>query len=213
MAREAPAETPPADRVPEFLDAAQFGQLVGIGIGRVQTVRDLCARNLVPGASKPGGQWRIHFPTFYEALAGPGVAVGRIVTARQLAGMLGISSRVLRRGSAPPGTAGKFPGLQVGKTWLYALPAVQAQVPWSLDRLAAGQPPAAGPLPAPGPSSPGTASQPGPPAAVFLAPQVLDYPGGAAPQPAVTHGRARGTGRLAGRRQAPPASGTSPAPR
>jgi hypothetical protein len=32
---------------------------------------------------------------------------------------------------AAPGTPGKLPGLQVGKTWLHAMPAVHAQVGWS----------------------------------------------------------------------------------
>src|SRR5271157_6032096 len=122
MARSAPAATPPDGRGADLLTAEQFGER--IGIRRVHTIRSLCREGQVPGASKVGHDWRIHFPTFYAALAGPGIPVGRIVNSGQLARMLVVSSKVLRRGSAPPGTPGKFPGLQVGKTWLYALPAV-----------------------------------------------------------------------------------------
>jgi hypothetical protein len=114
---------------PDTLTAEEFGARVGMR--RVRTVTDLCAAGLVPGASKIGHEWRVHWPTFYAAVAGPGVPDGDVVNSAELARRLRVSDRVVRRASAAPGTPGKLPGLQVGKTWLYALPAVHAQVGWS----------------------------------------------------------------------------------
>ena len=115
-----------------LLTAEEFGGRVQIG--RVQTVRTLCAEGRVPGARKIGPGWRIHWPTFYEALAGPGVPEGEIVTSGQLARHLRVPERVVRRSSAAPGTPSKLPGLQLGKTWRYAMPAVHApRVGWSQD--------------------------------------------------------------------------------
>jgi|SRR5579859_7979791 len=170
MARTPVAPGSPSGRGADFLTAEEFGSRVHIG--RVHTVRSLCAGGLVPGASKIGREWRIHWPTFYAALAGPGVPDGEVVTSAELARRLRVSSRVVRRASAAPGTPGKLPGLQLGKTWLYALPAVHAQVGWSLDGgqdAAVPGPPAASPAPA----------QPAPPATPQPA-LSLEYPAPAA---------------------------------
>jgi hypothetical protein len=211
MARRDPAAIAPGDRGAGMLGSAEFGAI--LGIGRVHTVRSLCARGLVPGAGKVGKDWRIDFPVFYEALAGPGVPVGRIVTSAWLARRLRASSWTIRRSSAPPGTPDKIPGLQVGKTWYYAVPAVQARYPeWPLDDPGVpGSPAAAGQRTASGPGSPGPAHQPGPPPAVFRAPAALDYPAGAAAQPAASRTPARSGGPAA--RRPRPGPGRSPAPR
>jgi hypothetical protein len=136
--RAAALRRPGAPASADTLTAEEFGRRVQIG--RVQTARGLCAAGLVPGARKVGrpdgrGQeWEIHWPTFYEALAGPGVAEGEIVTSRQLARYLRVPERNVRRASAAPGTPNRLPGLQLGKAWRYAMPAVQApQVGWSQD--------------------------------------------------------------------------------
>ena len=199
MARRAPAAISPRGAGADMLSSAEFGEK--LGIGRVHTVRSLCAMGLVPGADKVGKDWRIHFPTFYEALAGPGIPVGRIVTSAWLARLLRVSGWTVRRSSAPPGTPGKIPGLQLGKTWYYAVPAVQARYPeWPLD----------------GPGAPGP---PGPPAAKFLAPSALlgpsalDYPAGpGGPQPAAGR-RARGGGPQPSVRRPRPGPSRGPAPR
>lgn len=176
------AATPPRGYGADLVDSARFGEMVGIG--RVHTIRSLCRDDLVPGASKIGHEWKIHFATFYAALAGPGVPVGRVVKSRELARLLGpdISDRVVRRASAPPGTAGKLPGLRLGKVWLYAVPAVQLVVGWPL-------------------ADPGSTAA-GPPGVVFL-PPALDYPGGTAPQSPVAPGRARASRPAASRTTRP----------
>jgi hypothetical protein len=151
--------------------AEEFGRRVQFG--RVQTVRTLCAEGRIPGAKKAGSSWEIHWPTFYEALAGPGVPEGEIVTSGQLARYLGVPDRAVRRASAAPGTPGKWPGLQLGKGWRYAMPAVQArEIGWSQPEgqdAAMPGPPAAGQPPAPVPP------------AVFRSAQELEYPAGPAP--------------------------------
>jgi hypothetical protein len=156
MARTPVAPGTPSGRGADTLTAEEFGKRVHIS--RVETVRRLCAAGLVPGASKIGREWRIHWPTFYAALAGPGVPVGEVVTSAELARRLRVDSRVVRRASAAPGTPGKLPGLQLGKKWLYALPAVHAQVGWSLDSgpdATVPGPPTASPAPVL-PASPAT---------------------------------------------------------
>ena len=204
MARSAPAATPPGGRNKGWVDSAEFGELVGIG--RVHTVRNLCRLGLVPGGAKVGHDWRIHFPTFYAALAGPGVPVGRIIGSRELAGMLEASDRVVRRASAPPGTPDKIPGLQLGKIWRYAVPAVEAYLGIPLDDLERipARPPAA--------VSAAAGNQPAAPGVVFQAPPSLDYPGGTAAQAPVTPGPARARA-AARRRRIQPAPGKSRAPR
>ena len=104
----------------DILTAEEFA--VRVHIRRVHTVTDLCADGVVPGASKIGHEWRIHWPTFYAAVAGPGVPDGEVVTSRQLAQYLRVDERVVRRAAAAPGTPGKLPGFQLGKTWLHAMP-------------------------------------------------------------------------------------------
>jgi hypothetical protein len=201
MARRAPAAISPSGPGADLLGSAEFGEK--LGIDRVHTVRSLCAAGLVPGAYKVGKDWRIHFPAFYEALAGPGVPVGRIVTSAWLARWLRVSGWTVRRSSAPPGTPGKIPGLRVGRTWYYAVPALQAQYPeWRLDDPDASRPP----------------GRPGAPPAKFLAPAAppgpaaLDYPAGPGPQPTARR-PARGGGPPAGARRPRPGPGRSPAPR
>jgi len=194
----------PRGRRADVVDSAEFGELVGIG--RVHTVRRLCREGLVPGATKVSHDWRIHWPTFYAALAGPGVAEGRIIGPRQLASMLHVHDRTVRRASAPPGTPDRIPGLQLGRIWLYAVPAVEAYLGLPLedaDRVLA-RPPAAG--------SPAADPQPGAPDVVFLAPPALDHPGGTTPQTPVTASPARASA-AARRRRIQPAPGRSPTPR
>jgi hypothetical protein len=141
------ALTPVAEGSPSggALTAEEFAARVHIR--RVHTVTDLCAAGKVPGATKIGHEWRVHWPTFYAAVAGPGVPDGEVVTSRQLAHYLRVNEQVVRRAVAAPGTPGKLPGFQLGKTWLHAMPAVNAQVGWSQNGGGAG-PPAAGPAPA-----------------------------------------------------------------
>src|SRR5260370_40367256 len=130
------ALTPVAEGSPsggaDILTAEEFADRVHIR--RVHTVTALCASGVVPGASKIGHEWRVRWPTFYAAVAGPGVPDGEVVTSRQLAHYLRVDERVVRRAVAAPGTPGKLPGFQLGKTWLHAMPAVNAHVGWSQDR-------------------------------------------------------------------------------
>ena len=200
MAPTAAAQGSPSARGVDFVTAEEFGRRVQID--RVQTVRTLCAQGLVPGARKVarpdrrGQEWEIHWPTFYEALAGAGVAEGEIVTSGQLARYLGVPDRVVRRASAAPETPGKYPGLQLGKGWRYAMPAVQArQAAWSQPD---GQD-AAAPGPAASPPAP---RWPAPPAKFLHAAQSLEYPAPAPGQTPPAHSRRHG-----------PGPGHSPSPR
>jgi hypothetical protein len=191
------APTPVAQGSPggggaDILTAEEFGARVHIR--RVRTVTDLCASGEVPGASKIGKEWRVHWPTFYEAVAGPGVPDGDVVNSTELARRLRVSDRVVRRASAAPGTPGKLPGLQVGKTWLHAMPAVHAQVGWSQE---GGQDAA---IPA--------QAQRATPRTI----QSLDFPATAPGQAPPARGPARGAG-TAARRRHQPGAGSSPSPR
>jgi hypothetical protein len=212
MAPTAAAQDSPSARGVDVLTAEEFGRRVQIG--RVQTVRSLCAQDLVPGARKVtrpdgrGQEWEIYWPTFYEALAGPGVAEGEIVTSRQLARYLGgVPDRAVRRASAAPGTPGKWPGLQLGKGWRYAMPAVQArEIGWSQpdgQDAAVPEPPAAGPAP----------SRPAPPAKFMSATQSLEYPAPAPGQAPPAHSPGRGPGAAARRRRLGHGPGHRPSPR
>jgi len=180
-----------------ILTAEEFAARVQIR--RVHTVTDLCADGVVPGAGKIGREWRIHWPTFYAAVAGPGVPDGEVVTSRQLARYLRVDERVVRRTVAAPGTPGKLPGFQLGKTWLHAMPAVNAMAGWSQpggEDAAVPGPPAAGPAPAKR-ARPGTA---------------LDFPApvsGQAP-PARSPGRSAAATARRRRLRAGPGSGPSP---
>ena len=122
-------ENPAGQARADVLTAEEFAARVQIR--RVHTVTDLCAAGVVPGASKIGHEWRVHWPTFYAAVAGPGVPDGEVVTSRQLARYLRVDERVVRRAAAAPGTPGRLPGFQLGKTWLHAMRAVNAMAGWS----------------------------------------------------------------------------------
>jgi hypothetical protein len=201
MAPAPAAQGSPRGRGADILTAEEFGGLVHIG--RVRTVTDLCAAGQVPGATKIGHEWRIHWPAFYAAVAGPGIPEGEVVTSGELARYLRVDERVVRRASAAPGTPGKLPGLQVGKRWLYALPAVHAQAGWPLDGgqdAAVPGPPAARPAPAQPASS-----------ARIQAGQSLEYPAAAAGQAPAA--RSPGRGAVARHRRRGPGPGRSPAPR
>ena len=129
MALTPVAEGSPSGGGADVLTAEEFA--VRVQIRRVHTVTDLCAAGVVPGASKIGHEWRVHWPTFYAAVAGPGVPDGEVVTSRQLARYLRVDERVVRRAAAAPGTPGRLPGFQLGKTWLHAMRAVNAMAGWS----------------------------------------------------------------------------------
>ena len=204
MALPPAAQGSPSDPGTVLLTAEEFGGRVQID--RVQTVRTLCAEGLVPGARKIGPGWRIHWPTFYQALAGPGVPEGEIVTSGQLARHLRVPERVVRRSSAVPGTPNKLPGLRLGKTWRYAMPAVHApSVGWSQDsghNVAVPAPSAAGPA----------LARPVPPAR-FQSAQSLEYPATAPGQAPSARSPGRGLGAAARRRRIQPGPGHSPSPR
>jgi hypothetical protein len=210
MAPTAAAQGSPSARGVDNVSAEEWGRRVQIG--RVQTARGLCAAGLVPGAQKVdrpdgrGQEWEIHWPTFYEALAGPGVAEGEIVTSHQLARHLGVPDRAVRRASAAPGTPGKWPGLQLGKAWRYAMPAVQApQVGWSQPD---GQNTAA-----PGPTAAPPATRwPAPPAKFLHAAQALEYPAPAPGQAPPTHRPGHAPGAAARHRRLGHGPGHGPSP-
>ena len=109
--------------------------------------------------SRTWGLWLIHLPTFYEALAGPGVPVGEILSSAQLAARLGLPERTARRALAN----GRWQGLRVGKVWLGAVPAIWPQFGWALDTTAGPYghaPGAAGERPGQGASPPAAGQVP-----------------------------------------------------
>lgn len=180
-------ENLPGQARADVLTAEEFA--VRVQIRRVHTVTDLCADGVVPGASKIGRDWRVHWPTFYAAVAGPGVPDGEVVTSRQLARYLRVDERVVRRAAAAPGTPGRLPGFQLGKTWLHAMRAVNAMTGWSQPGAQNTAAPGTGPVPARW-ALPGTA---------------LDFP---APVLGQAPARAPGRGAAAARRR-PAASPTT----
>ena len=192
MAANAVAQGSPSGPGADILTSEEFARRVHIR--RVQTVQELCAAGQVPGATKIGHEWRIHWPTFYAAVAGPGVPLGELLTSRQLAEYLRVDERVVRRASAAPGTPGKLPGRQLGRTWLHALPAVHAQAGWPLDD---GQ----------------AAAAPGPPAVSYPA-ESLDFPAPAPGQAPAARSPGPGAGAAARHRRRPRSGpGSSPAVR
>ena len=68
MAANAVAQGSPSGPGADILTSEEFARRVHIR--RVQTVQELCAAGQVPGATKIGHEWRIHWPTFYAAVAG-----------------------------------------------------------------------------------------------------------------------------------------------
>ena len=194
MALTPVAEGSPSGGGADVLTAEEFA--VRVQIRRVHTVTDLCAAGVVPGASKIGHEWRVHWPTFYAAVAGPGVPDGEVVTSRQLARYLRVDERVVRRAVAAPGTPGRLPGFQLGKTWLHAMPAVRAMAGWS--QPGRGDAAVLGPGPVPARRAlPGTA---------------LDYPAPVSGQAPAARAPERGAAAAARRRRlrAGPGSGLSP---
>jgi hypothetical protein len=109
--------------VGDFLTAEQLAAPDRLGMD-VQTVRDLAARHTLPG-TLAGRRWLFSWTAIYTLIAGPGVPLGEVLSARQLARRFGVPVRVVQRAAAPPGTPGKLPGYQVGKQWRFALEAVR----------------------------------------------------------------------------------------
>ena len=195
MALTPVAEGSPSGGGADVLTAEEFA--VRVQMRRVHTVTDLCAAGVVPGASKIGHEWRVHWPTFYAAVAGPGVPDGEVVTSRQLARYLRVDERVVRRAAAAPGTPGRLPGFQLGKTWLHAMRAVNAMAGWSQP----GAQDAA--VPGPGPAS----------ARRALPGAALDFPAPVPGQAPAARRPGRGAAAPARRRRLRAGPGSGPSPR
>ena len=113
---------PRSTRDPDILTAEELAPRIKIKFA--QTIRDAATAGEVP--CMPAGRLLLFsWKAFYEWLAGPGIPEGEILTARELAAVLGVSERLIKRSSAAPGTPGKLPGRRVGKQWRYALEAVR----------------------------------------------------------------------------------------
>jgi hypothetical protein len=216
MARTGPGPDPglPGGRHPDLLDAKQFAAL--LGIPRVQTLTDLAAAGEVPGAARPEqagrntpGTWLFNLRVFYPWLAGPGVPFGEIVDSAELADLLGLHERAVRRARRDPGSGEGLPGRHVGRKVLFAVPAVWQQLGWPLDSLPAPHRALAGRGPGHEPGARAGSRR----GSRDRTPAALDVADVGAPQPGVTGQRAaagtRGTRRSGprpgrqGRRAAP----------
>lgn len=184
-----------APGTPGIVDSEEFARLTGL---YQHTVTDLAATGALPPgvAARPGerGNWLFNFPAFYAALAGPGVPFGEIVGAAELGRRIKLDPRSVRRLAS----TGSLPGLQLGKLWLFAVPAVWQKMGWPLDNLAVPREEHAGPAAG---QQPG-ARAPGARRGRSRSPAALDVADAGPPQPAVA-GRAGAARRAPGRSAGP----------
>jgi hypothetical protein len=97
------------------LDAAGVARRLGLA---TRTVTDLAAAGVLRGC-KVGNGWLFAWAGIYRQIAGPGVPDGPVLSAAELARVLGVPALAVRR------AARRLGGVQIGKQWRFALEAAR----------------------------------------------------------------------------------------